>query len=96
MKRSNLLIIILTMICFLTAQPAWANTKSVTVKIPAFKVSVNDNSIDSRKLKYPLVEYQGITYFLTWQWCKELGWFPAIRKRMGYISPIILQRNRKR
>jgi hypothetical protein len=86
MKRITSLIIALAMICIciLPAHVAWANTNSVIVTIPTFKVSVNDQSIDSRKLKYPLVEYKGITYFpLTWQWCRELGLVSGYTQKDG-------------
>lgn len=51
-----------------------AANSSVIVTIPAFKVTVNDRSVDSTRLQYPLIVYKDITYFpLTWRWCRELG-----------------------
>ena len=91
MKRIASLIIALAMICILPTHVAWAKANSATVTIPSFKISVNDQNIDSRKLKYPMIEYKGVTYFpLTWQWCRSLGLVSGYTEKDGlYLANYI-------
>lgn len=74
MRRIFSVILSLAIIFPLLTQNVSAADSSVRVTIPTFKVTVNDRTIDSTRLQYPLISYNDITYFpLTWRWCHELG-----------------------
>jgi hypothetical protein len=58
------------------SQPHQANAGSdvVTVKLPSFDVSVDNQAIENTHLTYPLIEYKDITYFpMTWNVGQGLG-----------------------
>lgn len=59
----------------LPALPAGAaKSGEVDVQIPAFPVEINGVTIDSTKSEYPLLTYNGITYFpMTWNFSTALG-----------------------
>lgn len=49
---------------------------SVSVTLPGYKISVNGAKIDNKEEKYPIFNYNGITYFpLTWAYAVDsFGW----------------------
>lgn len=49
---------------------------SVSVTLPSYKISVNGAQINNREEKYPIFNYNGITYFpLTWAYAVDsFGW----------------------
>lgn len=49
---------------------------SVSVTLPSYKVSVNGAQINNKEEKYPIFNYNGITYFpLTWAYAVDsFGW----------------------
>ncbi|MEA1962155.1 MAG: hypothetical protein U9N81_12960 [Bacillota bacterium] len=74
MKHIISLILAITMTCSLLTYDVSAANNSVSITIPSFQVTVNDRTVDSTQLQYPLIVYNDITYFpLTWKWCRELG-----------------------
>jgi len=74
MRHTICVIFTIVLIFPLLTHNVSAADSSVSVTIPTFKVTVNDRTVDSTRLQYPLISYKGITYFpLTWRWCRELG-----------------------
>ena len=61
-KINLLLVIILTAMAILPAARAEA-ASSITVSLPEFKVTLNGVSIENSYNRYPLIVYNGITYF---------------------------------
>lgn len=49
---------------------------SVSVTLPSYKISVNGAQINNKEEKYPIFNYNGITYFpLTWAYAVDsFGW----------------------
>lgn len=59
---------------FQTASVAHASSSAVTVRLPAFKVTLNGTAIDNKTSQYPLITYKDITYFpMTYYDCRFLG-----------------------
>lgn len=61
---------------FLLAAPAaaWAASPTVSVTLPNFPVHFNGTAVDNTRRAYPLVVYDGITYFpMTYHDCRYLG-----------------------
>ncbi len=59
-------------------------SKNVTISIPTFKVQVQDMSVDSSYMQYPLIVYNDITYFpLTWNWCQKMSLSVAYTQKDG-------------
>lgn len=87
-KRIFPLMLAMAVIFSLLTQNVSAANSSVSVAIPSFKVTINDQAVDSTRLQYPLIVYKNITYFpLTWQWCRELGLVSGYTKADGlYIA----------
>lgn len=88
MRNIISLLIAITITCFIPVSNVSAVNSSIEVKIPQFKVSVNDKNIDSTLMQYPLITYNDITYFpLTWEWCRELGLVSSYTEKDGlYIA----------
>ncbi len=71
------------------SHPSFADSaKYRSISIPTFKVQVQDMSVDSSYMQYPLIVYDDITYFpLTWNWCHKMGLAVAYTPEDGlYIS----------
>lgn len=90
-KRDKLYLkVICLVIVFVLFGCSFAETSGmrVKVKIPSFPVTVNENTIDSSKMRYPLIVYNDITYFpLTWSWSRELGIVTGYTEEEGlYIA----------
>lgn len=82
-------LILATMVTFSSPiNDVLAKDNSVTITIPKFKVSVNEDVVDSTVMKYPMIVYNDITYFpLTWDWCRKLGLTSGYTKEEGlYIA----------
>lgn len=75
----------------LSTYKASATNNSVSITIPSFKVTVNDKTVNSTEMKYPMIVYKDITYFpLTWEWCNELGLASSFTNEDGlYIANYI-------
>lgn len=75
--RKKLLLSVITFVLFMATMQTPLNAaakRTVSVKLPSFQVTVDGQSIDSTKLKYPLLVYKDITYFpLTWHVGKGMG-----------------------
>lgn len=74
-KRVSILMIIFTF-TIASMIPAYAanGSASVTVKLPTFKVVLNNVNMDNRYSKYPSIVYKDITYFpMTYNDCRHLG-----------------------
>lgn len=58
----------------------------VTITIPSFEITINDKAVDSTRMQYPLIVYNGITYFpLTWRFVvDELGWDQSWNSASGF------------
>ena len=58
------------------AETGKAQRGSVSVTLPSYKISVNGAPINNREEKYPIFNYNGITYFpLTWAYAVDsFGW----------------------
>lgn len=64
MRYKTIIILVITMILvFGISENTFAWSKGVKVNLPNFKVTFNETQIDNYYRKYPLIEYQGITYF---------------------------------
>jgi hypothetical protein len=94
MKRALPLTLAAALMFSPLTQDAAAADSTVSVTIPAFKVTVNDRGINSADLQYPLIVYKDITYFpLTWRWCRELGLTSGYTETDGlYIANDIAER----
>ena len=67
------LIVLLILATVYTNLPAYAES-TYKVTTPAFQITLNGNVIDNDILPYPLVVYEGITYFpMTWDFANLLG-----------------------
>lgn len=87
MKRIMTFVLVIAAALFLPVPSAWADN-SVSVTIPSFNVTVNERSVDSIKMQYPMIVYNNVTYFpLTWNWCGELGLASSYTEKDGlYIA----------
>ena len=58
------------------AEPGKAPKGSVSVTLPGYKISVNGAQINNKEEKYPIFNYNGITYFpLSWAYAVDsFGW----------------------
>ena len=58
------------------AEPGKAPKGSVSVTLPSYRISVNGAQINNKEEKYPIFNYNGITYFpLTWAYAVDsFGW----------------------
>ena len=65
----------LILIFLLTAPAAaWAASPNVSVTLPDFPVQLNGTAVDNTHRAYPLLVYDGITYFpMTYHDCRYLG-----------------------
>lgn len=80
-KISKILVISMAVTCLLltsifaqTVPTVYAAAPNVTVKLPAFKVTLNGTVIDNKTSQYPLITYKDITYFpMTYFDCRFLG-----------------------
>lgn len=69
-----MLIMLLTGIFAQTSPKAYAASSSVTVRLPAFKVTLNGTTIENKTSQYPLITYKDITYFpMTYYDCRFMG-----------------------
>jgi len=67
------LISLLIIIALYTTLPAYAST-AYSVTTPNFQITLSGNMINNERLPYPLVVYEGITYFpMTWDFANLLG-----------------------
>ena len=49
-------------------------TNNITVKLPTYKIFINNQEIESSYAQYPFLNYNNITYLpLTWDYCQALG-----------------------
>lgn len=54
--------------------PAFASNNNVTITLPNFKVTINEQVVNNNYSKYPLIVYKDITYFpMTFNDCRFLG-----------------------
>ncbi|MCL1809847.1 MAG: hypothetical protein FWG42_08830 [Clostridiales bacterium] len=59
---------------FLCCTEAAAAKSQVSVTIPAFSITINEQTLDHRSDRYPFICYKGITYFpMTYDHCSYLG-----------------------
>jgi|GEM_PF-1000200 len=64
---------LLILIALYTTLPAYAST-AYSVTTPNFQITLNGNIVDNERLPYPLVVYEGVTYFpMTWDFANLLG-----------------------
>jgi len=74
----------LALAMMLAASTASFASDEVDVKIPSFNVSINGKSVDSMKSSYPMIEYNGVTYFpMTWDFSRALGLSSSYANEMG-------------
>lgn len=79
-----LLVMLLTGIFAQTAPTVHAAASNVTVKLPAFKVTLNGTVIDNKTSQYPLITYKDVTYFpMTYYDCRFLGLESVWNSRTG-------------
>lgn len=72
-KISALFLLIFMIIVSIFPNVAFADT-NVTVKLPNFKVTLNETEVNNSYRQYPLITYKGITYFpMTFYDCRYLG-----------------------
>ncbi len=94
--RLTLNTFIITILVFMTANStSFANsTKYRTISIPTFKVQIQDMSVDSSYMQYPLIIYNDITYFpLTWNWCHKMSLSTGYTEKDGlYITKHYMDR----
>ncbi len=64
------------------------NNKKVSISIPTFKVKIDETKVDSKRMQYPFIVYNNITYFpLTWNWCGKMGLSSSYTDKDGlYIA----------
>ncbi len=68
-----LLLSILMIIASIYPNVIFADT-NVTVKLPNYKVKLNETEVNNSYRQYPLITYKGITYFpMTFYDCRYLG-----------------------
>lgn len=91
MKYITCLILAITITFSLPVDNVSARSNYVSIAIPKFEVTVNDRTVDSTQMQYPLIVYNDITYFpLTWEWCRELGLTSGYTQKDGlYIANYI-------
>ena len=76
MKMKKTLIILGFILCSLLgiSSSAFASAAAVKVTLPNFPITLNGVAIDNAYRQYPIITYEGITYFpLTYNDCRFLG-----------------------
>lgn len=72
-KTSVIVVLIFTTIFVLTSYTS-GSAATVSITIPTFRVTINDEVIDNTYSKYPLIVYRNITYFpMTYYGSRFLG-----------------------
>lgn len=74
MKKRLINLIIFILLLNITSLNTWAQPKNVTVNLPTFEIKLNGIQINNNDREYPLVMYNGITYFpITYDDSRFLG-----------------------
>jgi hypothetical protein len=59
--------------------------KTYEVKYPNYRITINNVNIDNAKSKYPVLVYEGVTYFpMTWGFTQALGLDVAWDSEKGF------------
>lgn len=76
MKKNIMSIILIVTVLILQVMPvmSYGSEKTVTAKLPTFKVQINGTIVDSTIAEFPLIVYKDITYMpMTYDFCNLIG-----------------------